>query len=92
MLKPYNDFTDDYTDVKTYFGIAEVKMIYLNLTGTERGMNAFISKAKQIATKQRGYYIFKNESALFNLFKEEFPEQMEQKGITTFNHLVARVM
>lgn len=75
--------------VKNYFNLADIQRVYAKINyGSTAGTTQFANKAKNLATKVRGKYIFKNETALFELFQQEVPELLEMWKICCWNELV----
>ncbi|MCI8655489.1 MAG: hypothetical protein HFJ48_06470 [Clostridia bacterium] len=75
--------------VKSYFNMEDIKNVYVKLNhGSENGATRFMNKAKMVATKNKNYYLFKDEMALFRLFQEEVPELLARWKITCWNELV----
>ena len=80
------------TKIKAYLGTSDVEEMYEGLTGTRKGITPFMRKARNIATfDKRGYYIYKDEDALFELFKTELPEEIARKRIRYFGELVQMI-
>lgn len=72
-----------------YLNISDVRDIYITLNGTEKNFSSFEKQATSIASKSKGgCYIFKNEDALFDLFKSVFPDELKARKITLFGELV----
>ena len=51
--------------MKTYLNLEDVDQIYIRLRGTDRGINSFNVRVKDVAIKKNGAYIFMDEPALF---------------------------
>lgn len=80
-----------------YLNTTDVEKMYekLNL-GSRKGITNFMKKAKLIASNSKsstrnGELIFKNEEALFELFKTEMPKQIANKKIKYFGELVQMI-
>lgn len=76
-----------------YFNSEDVRKIYEFLNGKPNGSYAFTQKAQlEIAEKTKKgfnvYYQFKDEDALFDLFKERFSNLFEQKKIYCWSDLM----
>lgn len=79
-----------------YFGISDVEEMYITLKGSRTGITNFLEKAKMIASrsskgKSRGAFIFKDEEALFKLFKSELPNEIKARKIRYFGELVQMI-
>ena len=80
------------THINPYLGTSDVENMYETLKGTRKGITSFIQKAKEIATRSKGgAYIFKDEEALFELFKAELPEEIKRKRIRYVGELVQMI-
>lgn len=78
--------------IKAYMNMADVEEMYIKLTGSRKGIAQFMKKAKEVAQRTPyGYYIFKREDKLFDLFKQEMPEVLNQRRFTCWGHLVQYV-
>ena len=80
-----------------YLNTSDVEKMYekLNL-GSRKGITSFMEKAKMTATRsnshsRNGAFIFKDEEALFEVFKSEMPEQIANKKIKYFGELVQMI-
>ena len=79
-----------------YLNTSDVEKMYekLNL-GSRKGITSFMEKAKMTATRSkansRGAFIFKDEEALFEVFKSEMPDQIANKKIKYFGELVQMI-
>lgn len=89
---------DDWRRVKLtnfpYLTLSDVEKIYLVINNlSDIGLRQFADKARVIATqvpnRKSGYrYQFKDEVALFELFLEALPLQLESKGIDCWGRLM----
>ena len=84
-------------NIQPYLNTSDVEKMYekLNL-GSRKGITSFMKKAKMIASRSKsssrnGAFIFKDEEALFELFKSEMPEQIANKKIKYFGELVQMI-
>lgn len=82
-----------YTTGFPYFNLADVKRIYVVLNnGNANGLELFAQKAKEIAVTKEEFktlsYTFIDETALFELFCEFFPNKFKTAGISTWGHLM----
>ena len=80
-----------------YLNTSDVEKMYekLNL-GSRKGITSFMEKAKMTAIRSKansrnGAFIFKDEEALFEVFKSEMPEQIANKKIKYFGELVQMI-
>ena len=76
-----------------YFNISDVETMYFMLKGSRKGITSFITKAKSLASRspKGGSYIFKDEEALFELFKSELPFEIESRRFKDFGDLVQMI-
>ncbi len=81
--------------IKGYFSTNEVETLYRKVKNSEKGMTAFIKDAKKVGTKiedgPAAYYIYKDEDALFNVFKKYLPDELNSLGIDCFGRLMQYV-
>lgn len=99
----YDDFVSpslsgDWHRIKTsslpYFTLADVEKIYFVLNDcSSKGFKEFAENAKEIATfvpehLHKFAFQFKDEVALFELFKKFLPHKLEVKGIDTWGRLM----
>lgn len=78
--------------IKAYMTTPDVEEMYIKLTGSSRGINQFMKKAKEVAQRApQGYFIFKREDKLFEVFQQEIPEVLKQRRFTCWGHLVQYV-
>ena len=73
--------------MKTYLNLEDVDQIYIRLRGTDRGINSFNVRVKDVAIKKNGAYIFMDEPALFDFCKEYFKDEdiLSAKETLTLN-------
>lgn len=75
--------------MKAYLNVVDISGIYKRIRGTEKGMNAYISRAKDIATKSKGgAYIFTDEAKLFEFLQIYFGEELVVRNINSFGELM----
>lgn len=76
-----------------YFNISDVETMYFMLKGSRKGITSFITKAKALASRSSkgGSYIFKDEEALFELFKSELPFEIESRRFKCFGDLIQMI-
>ena len=55
--------------INAYLSTSEVEELYRKVKNSEKGMSAFIKDAKKVGIKQNGYYLYKDEEKLFEVFK-----------------------
>ena len=48
-----------------YLLTSDIQEIYRQIKNSNQGMTAFINDAKMVGTKENGYYLYKDEDALF---------------------------
>lgn len=77
-----------------YFTLSDVEEIYYVLNNqSSKGFEKFATKAREIAIKLPSkktdyFYQFMNETALFELFQEVLPEQLQSKEIDCWGRLM----
>ena len=64
---------------------------YYKIKGSNKGINPFINAAKEVGTKERGAYLFKDEPALFEVFQRFLGEELKAKKINSFGELLQYV-
>lgn len=75
--------------MKTYLNMSDIRVIYTRIRGTEKGINAYLSKAKGVATKSKGgAYIFMDEAKLFEFLQSYFGEEFKLRKINSFGELM----
>lgn len=75
--------------MKAYLNMSDIRVIYTRLRGTEKGMKAYLSKAKSVATKSKGgAYIFMNEAKLFEFLQDYFGDELTVRNINSFGELM----
>lgn len=91
--------------IKPYLNTNDVEKMYEKLNfGSRKRITQFMEKAKMTATRSSkakssrygtvtyyGKFIYKNEKALFEVFKSEMPEQIASKEIKSFDELVQMI-
>ena len=87
MRRYYKEHNDN---VRPYFNIYDVEEMYEVLNGSRKGITAFTKDARKLTSRNKygRSFVFKNEEALFELFKERLPEQLARKKITCFGEIV----
>ena len=72
-----------------YFGNSDVEKMYekVNL-GSQEGKDRFMKLARNLASKRGNRVEYRDEEALFELFKREMPEQLAKRRITRFDEIV----
>ncbi len=78
-----------------YLGNDDVEEMYVLLTGSRKGIIAFMEKAKCVASRksdsQRSAFIYKDDEALFNVFKAELPFEIKVRKIRYFGELIQMI-
>ena len=81
--------------VNAYLSTSDVEELYRKIKHTEKGISSFIRDAKKVGTKIKkgpaGYYLYKNEEALFEVFKKHLPNELKALGIDCFGRLMQYV-
>lgn len=92
-----NDFDASHRITLTgfpYFTLSDVEEIYYVLNNrSAKGFKQFAEKAREIAIKLPSkktdyFYQFMDEAALFELFQETLPTQLQSKGIDCWGRLM----
>lgn len=78
---------------RTYLNLSDVKDLYVTLNGSTKGWTRFSQSAKKVATRrnpedERSYFIFRNESALFEVFQEFLGKELEIRNIASWGELM----
>ncbi len=73
-----------------YFNLFQVEKIYECLKNERKGITNFLKEAKEYAERneKKGYYLFKDEKALWEVIKKHLPAELESKGINTWGELM----
>lgn len=83
---------NDKEKIYPYFGNIDVEEMYVALKGSRKGISAFMEKAKCVACRinnsPRSAYVYKDEDALFEVFKSEMPEILEARKISCFGEII----
>ena len=75
--------------MRAYLNMSDLRVIYTRIRGTEKGMKAYLSKAKSLATKTKGgAYIFMDEEKLFEFLQEYFGYEFKLRKINSFGELM----
>ena len=78
-----------------YLGNNDVEEMYVLLKGSRKGITAFMEKAKSVASRkcnsQRSAFIYKDDEALFNVFKAELPFEIKVRKIRYFGELIQMI-
>lgn len=78
-----------------YFGNNDVEEMYVALTGSRKGLESFMKKAKHVASRvnksPRSAYVYKDEEALFEVFKVELAHELNVRKIRYFGELVQMI-
>ncbi len=72
-----------------YLNNSDVEKMYekVNL-GSRKGITRFMKLARNLASKRGNVVEYRDEEALFDLFKREMPEQLAKRRITRFYEIV----
>lgn len=74
---------------KPYLSLKDVNYIFQVIKGNDIGVSQFEREAKKIAYfMPEGYYIFKNEEKLFELYKKHLPKELDNLGIVEFGQIM----
>lgn len=79
-----------------YLDSDDVENMYLILKGSRKGLYTFMKNARKLgviskSTLQAGKLIFKDEDALFELFKSTFPQELKIRKIVYFGELIQMI-
>ena len=77
--------------INAYLSTSEVEELYRKVKNSEKGMSAFIKYAKKVGIKQNGYYLYKDEEKLFEVFKNHLANELKSLGIDCFGRLMQYV-
>lgn len=70
-----------------YLSHFDVEEMYIILKGSRKGISSFMKKAKTVATGN----IYKDEEALFEIFKVELSNEIKARKIQYFGELVQMI-
>ena len=70
-----------------YLSNYDVEEMYIILKGSRKGISSFMKKAKTVATGN----IYKDEEALFEIFKVELSNEIKARKIQYFGELVQMI-
>lgn len=71
-----------------YLLTSDIQEIYRQIKNSNQGMTAFINDAKKVGTKENGYYLYKDEEALFKVFQKHLSKELTGLGIDKFWRLM----
>lgn len=78
--------------IQVWLGTNDVEQMYVNLTGSRKGITRFKRIAETLSSRSKGgAIIYKDEEALFKIFQREMPDILEKKRIKHFYELVQRI-
>lgn len=76
-----------------YLNLSDVKEIYITIHGSSKGFGKFSKEAKKVAEKietsfSKSYFLFKDEPALFEVFKQFLKKELEIRKISSWGELM----
>ncbi len=81
--------------IQGYFTTSEIEGIYRKLKRTGKGITAFKKDTRAVASKvsvgPESRIVYKDEEALFEVFKKHLPNELKALGIDCFGRLMQYV-
>ena len=73
-----------------YMNLNDAEEAYEKVNGSRKGITAFMTEAKKVATRfgRSRAYVFKDEEALFEVFKEQLPDRLETLKIKWWGEII----
>ena len=71
-----------------YLSKENVLQIYIRLKGSSKEIKKFEEEAIQVAKKGRTYWEFRDEEALFEVFRKHLEKELEVRKIDNFGRLM----
>ena len=86
----YKLYEEREEHIRPYFNIYDVEEMYEKVNGSRKGITSFIKDAKKLISRNKygREFVFKDEEALFELFKERLPEKLIKKKISCWGGIV----
>lgn len=72
-----------------YLNTADIEEIFEKVKGSRKGITPFLRDAKKIGSRtKKGAFIYKDETALYNVFERYLKDELDIKGIDCFGRLM----